>query len=107
MSQLALLIKKQIKEQGLSGPRFARKLGMSRSGFYRLINRTDMPLSRFVQICRELNHNFFHDLYPTLTPQSNKDESLRIENEQLKHQIASLTADKKLLSDVINFMKDK
>ena len=80
---------------------------MTSSGFYRLINRGDMPLSRFLQICRDLNHNFAIDLLPDLTPQSHDSEALRKENQQLQQQVASLTADKKLLTDIINLLKDK
>ncbi|MCB0824270.1 MAG: hypothetical protein KDC09_16350 [Bacteroidales bacterium] len=107
MTALTQIIKEKINESGQTVHQFAKQLGMSSSGLYRLLNRKDMPLSRFLHISRLLNYNLLTELYPGLAPHATVNNLLQTENQQLKQQVTNLTADKKLLSDVINLLKDK
>lgn len=106
MTELAQIIKEKINASGQTVHQFANQLGMSSSGLYRLLNRKDMPLSRFLQISRKLNYNLLTELYPSLAPHGTVNTTLQIENQQLKQQFTNLSADKQLLTELLNLIKD-
>lgn len=68
MTALTQIIKEKINESGQTVHQFAKQLGMSSSGLYRLLNRKDMPLSRFLHISRLLNYNLLTELYRVWRP---------------------------------------
>ncbi|HPE58230.1 MAG TPA: hypothetical protein PK904_17630 [Bacteroidales bacterium] len=107
MTELAQIIKQKINQSGQTVNQFASKLGMTTSGLYRLLNRKDMPFTRFAQISCMLNHNLLTDLYPGLTSQSDQNTTLQNENQELKQQISNLTIEKKLLLELITQQQNK
>ncbi|WP_321295054.1 helix-turn-helix transcriptional regulator [Marinifilum fragile] len=91
------LILKEMKRHGMRPPDLARKLGLSVSTTYYLLNRNTIQVDRLRQICRILNTNFFQILADQMNMDNNSEafkdeekEALKAENETLKSVIRML-----------------
>ncbi|MCD4678522.1 MAG: hypothetical protein K8S18_21420 [Desulfobacula sp.] len=83
----------------------ARNIGMTRAGFYKLLSRNDMTLSRLRQISQALNHNFFMDYYNTPPSVNQKQSPLILENRQLKEKLKNLETENSYLKEINQLLK--
>lgn len=78
---------------------------MTRVGFYKLLSRDDMTLSRLKQISQALNHNFFLDYYNAPSPGNQKQSPLILENLQLKEKIKQLETENAYIKEINQLLK--
>lgn len=94
---VGLLLTNYLKKNKIRSTALARRMNLGISSFVQYKKNQSIQTNRLLEICLELNHNFFLDIAKMLPSESSSESNLLVEKDE---QITQLRAE-------VNFLKNE
>ncbi len=105
MNKINEKIKEQARIKGISLPKLASMINISKQSLYHMLNVDDYRASRLKQISAALNHNFFQYYITSSTKKEKQLSKLQEENKILSLKVTYLEKENKHLQEIIDLLK--